>query len=602
MSYRVTFSDRCTDAFIEPYKQGAYNLRDAFTGTKTEMIGLDAISGAHIINVRDLSLGERVSAFAIGSLLIVPIVNMVVLAILRNVENNFLYGYNKNLSTFQYPVFLPQNPPPAGNNPAQPNAPEHNPPQGGFNPAQPNGRENAAPAGNNPAQPNAPEHNPPQGGFNPNLLHINPPQGFVGGFGAPNINQPQGQPNLNPAQDPVNADQHDPHLVRHVADIVANILVDENLQAPAEFMVARKNAALNRLDQIEAMIPANVDDNQQMRALVNRFQCHHNVMEFNIDEVLAGYQTNRTSDGLFDFLDWANISAEKQAQFREAINDYDENHHNPHYRTVNGLFKNLLAYFTQRKDDIDLRRAALDSADDDAVNALDTDEGKLRDQFDRACASIIDANANCIDQMLSQLQTLALDIIVEGTFAAELSLQQKLLNQARLSLCKYRLHLFKQILIEQNPHEAHMADLERAAVQQFAQEFGLRGDIFEGGAQYAFLASQAAINRAIATFRQQYKPEEYFLTGLRSTIEGHDLSNAFANLTQWACQYYDLDSENLFTLEGEYNRDEPRLPHYMDHRISDDPEAEPVSTRLGAFTIPATALMLETLGVIRARA
>ncbi|MBS0650939.1 MAG: hypothetical protein JSR93_07255 [Verrucomicrobia bacterium] len=87
------FAEPVTDAydnfFIEPFRQGYYNLRDAVVGTKAQSIA-QAIINPNAPQ-RDLSLIERVSSAAVGILLIIPIVNSVVMAILKGIKSDLLY-------------------------------------------------------------------------------------------------------------------------------------------------------------------------------------------------------------------------------------------------------------------------------------------------------------------------------------------------------------------------------------------------------------------------------------------------------------------------------------------------------------------------------
>ncbi len=84
-----TIADHCYDALIEPFRQGTLNLRDGFSGKKVDAIARNVIALAPV--ERELSLCERVSSPAIGLLLMVPIANSVVYAILKITNSNLLY-------------------------------------------------------------------------------------------------------------------------------------------------------------------------------------------------------------------------------------------------------------------------------------------------------------------------------------------------------------------------------------------------------------------------------------------------------------------------------------------------------------------------------
>jgi len=82
-------TDACDNFFIEPFRQGYYNLRDAVVGTKAQSVA-QAIINPNAPQ-RDLSLVERVSSAAVGILLIIPIVNAIVMAILKGIKSDLLY-------------------------------------------------------------------------------------------------------------------------------------------------------------------------------------------------------------------------------------------------------------------------------------------------------------------------------------------------------------------------------------------------------------------------------------------------------------------------------------------------------------------------------
>lgn len=86
----VSIHSYCYDAFLQPYPQGCYNMRDAVLGSRIEQIAEDALHTPTTLAV-DLNLEERISAFVLGVILLVPVINTVALIILRSANSAFYY-------------------------------------------------------------------------------------------------------------------------------------------------------------------------------------------------------------------------------------------------------------------------------------------------------------------------------------------------------------------------------------------------------------------------------------------------------------------------------------------------------------------------------
>ncbi|MBS0650935.1 MAG: hypothetical protein JSR93_07235 [Verrucomicrobia bacterium] len=460
--------NHCYDLFIEPFNQGFYNIRDAVQGTKVSSVAQNTLDNP--APERELTLSERVSAAVVGILLIIPIVNAVVMAILKGIKSDLLYPTTanalSNTGTQNNPVPLVNDPP-------------------------------IAP------------------------LDLSP---------------------ISPEQ-----------------------------------MIARKRGALERLAEIENMAgPAD----QSLIELNNRFRPHSQILRFNLDAVLQRYQTAHAPSKLYDFMDWADIPNDSDRnRFRNAVdpfeNDEDE-FHQPQEATVRRLLCNFAEYFEQQRA---------------RVGSGTHEETELKEQFARVYSSIIDADNNCIDQMLSQIQTLLLDIIAEGDAgSAGGSVQAKIISRAGLALCKYRQNLLREILVRQNPNNHHMADLEREVTQRVAQELGLQGRIFEAGAAYAFTSNlEAKVNRALDTFREEYKPFEHLVRELRTY---HGAYQSLRNsILIWASEYYSFADE-----PGANLPDGTAAPD-MEARLSEDPDN--ILSNGGNFNCPGLVLLLDALGLLR---
>jgi hypothetical protein len=460
--------NHCYDLFIEPFNQGFYNIRDAVLGTKVSSVAQNTLDNP--APERDLTLSERVGAAVVGILLIIPIVNAVVMAILKGIKSDLLYPTTANALS---------------NTGTQ----------------------------NNPV---------------------------------PLINDPPIAPlDLSPIS--------------------------------TEQMIARKRGALERLAEIENMAgPAD----QSLIELNNRFRPHSQILRFNLDAVLQRYQTAHAPSKLYDFMDWADIpNNSDRTRFRNAVDPFEDDPDDldePQEATVRRLLCNMAEYFEQQRA---------------RVGSGTPEETELKEQFARVYSSIIDADNNCIDQMLSQIQTLLLDTIAEGdTGSAGGSVQAKIISRAGLALCKYRQNLLREILVRQNPNNYHMADLEREVTQRVAQELGLQGRIFEAGAAYAFTSNlEAKVNRALDAFREEYKPFEHLVKELRTY---HGAYQSLRNsILIWAAEYYGFADETGAPLP-----DGTPAPD-MEGRLSEDPDN--ILSNGGNFNCPGLALLLDALGLLR---
>lgn len=456
-----SISNQCYDALIEPFNQGYCNLRDGLFGTKVDSVAQNVIATAAPTE-RNLSLGERVSAVVVGILLVIPVINAVVYAILKIASSDLLYPTKSTI----------------------------------------------------------------------------------------------------------------------VLEPIAPVSVDP---ISPEEMIARKRAALTRLDEIEAMVRPG---QQPLAEISGRFEASAHILQFNLQNLLNRYQTNHTPSKLYDFMDWAGIpDDDRRNAFRMAVDPFNGRTGDDHQATVKGLMSNLAEYFVQQQA---------------IVGSGTPAETVLKEQFTRVYDSIIDANNNCIDQMLSQMQGLVLDVIAEGDSGRGSSVQLKIVNRAGLALCKYRTSLLKEILVRQNPGQAHMADLERVATQRVAEALGMQGNIFAAGARFGHVLGNVdePVNRAVQTFLDEYKPMEHLLADLSGYAGNHRTLRA--DIFLWANTYFDIGSETQDNGSAAPANlpDGTPAPH-MDPRMSDDFATLPALSDGGVMKISGVALLLDTLGLIR---
>jgi hypothetical protein len=340
-----------------------------------------------------------------------------------------------------------------------------------------------------------------------------------------------------------------------------------------EAMIQRKRDALARLTAIENMIYSAQDP---LAELKDRFVLHHDILSFDIERVLSRYDAPHQPSKLFDFMDWAGTDRNHQGNFRAVVGQFQHASNDQHKRMARKLLINIAEYFVQAKARVEGTPA----------------EDELKAKFNQVVDSVLDASRNCIDQTLNQLQTLALDVVAEGDADQQAgSIQRKLFNRTGLALCKYRTNLLQEILRRQNPNATHMVDLERAVTQRLANELGLQGGIFSGGAAYnAGVNLDAAVNNALTAFRNEYKPLELLLDDLKTYFGIHrTLRN---QILSWAENHYNLSAEN-----GNPLPDGSRAPN-MDSRLSEDIATLPASEG-GNLTLSAVVLLLDQTGLIQ---
>jgi len=350
-----------------------------------------------------------------------------------------------------------------------------------------------------------------------------------------------------------------------------------------EAMTARKRVALARLAGIEQMTEPN---QEPLAALTQNFEPSVHILRFSLDRMLYRYRTEHTPSKLYDFMDWARIpDDDRRNAFREAINRYDQPlglgamliDLNSQEITVRTLLSHLAEYFSQQQASVPVESPA---------------EQAVKRQFVNVYESLIDADNNCIDQTLSQLQSLVLDVIAEGDAGLADSTQLKIIIRASTALCQYRAVLLKEILARQNPDERHIADLERVAMQRVAELLEVNGGVFVAGARFGDMLRRAdeQVATAISTFFDEYKPLEYLLKDLQPNDGTHrELRNGILN---WARDYYDWEHE-----EADDLADGTEAPN-MVARVSDEPGRWTSADEGGRLTLPGLAYLMETLGLI----
>lgn len=326
---------------------------------------------------------------------------------------------------------------------------------------------------------------------------------------------------------------------------------------------------LKRLYSLKTLAQSSPDP---LSALIQQFSLSSKVLSFDLDQLVKQYTNGNTEYSLVElssFIDWAGIpDAEASREQFEAIisRHLDEQAEDAHTAVANRYMGLLASYFTAQRQN----------------TSVGTDqETILKAQFRRAYYGIIDADSDCVDQMLSQLETLVLDIVAEGDLGQNSNgNQMKLVQFTALALCKYRNSLLKQIIAKELPREEHASDIERDVAKLIAQEVGQNGEIYESGARFSGLVHDLSdkISLVRGKFWEEYKPMEYLLNDLRTYHGNHKgLRN---QILSWASHRFDL--EKLSPL------------------LSEESDGFAVVDG-GNFTYPGLILLLDEIGIVHPR-
>ncbi len=305
----------------------------------------------------------------------------------------------------------------------------------------------------------------------------------------------------------------------------------------------------------------------------NRFQLNPAISGFNLDALLQPYQTERQPTELDQFLDWADIPNDNtRDDFNFIINQYLVP---SNYQET--VVKNLLGVLTEY---FHRQRASL-------IPGTPA-EDLLKQQFVLVYNTLVDASSNCVDQVLTQIQPVILDILAESdpTHQAASS-QTKIFNRTALALCHYQSNLLKEILVDLYPDEKHMADLERLAIQTLAQNLHWQGSIFLAGSAFPNYVkdAEARIDKVIKVFIDQYRPIVYLFNELQ-TYHG-ELRLLRNEIFIWANAYFQLDEEG-----GEQGNQ-----YSLNRQISEDYNSQPVSEG-GNLTDNGTRLLMNMANII----
>lgn len=278
---------------------------------------------------------------------------------------------------------------------------------------------------------------------------------------------------------------------------------------------------------------------------LNAFVCPQRVSQFDLDGVLARFSKEGSPERLLELFDYTGSLVGRQS-LQLDLQTYSQAGLTKHEQSVKSSLNQLFAFLSEKREEL---------ADTNQERAY---KAQLRDIF----SQIQDAHRDCVDQVLSQIETILSEVVAsqEFTQGRTPAFREYLHLKAAYFLFKYKMNLIKQICIQEYPREAHAADLERLVKERLAELSGIQGSIFQVGAQFSnivqssddkvlnicniFLtgAGTSGASNALRGRREANKcnPEQFFVQALTSCHShlARPLRNKFF---LWMKSYFNFD-------------------------------------------------------------
>lgn len=348
------------------------------------------------------------------------------------------------------------------------------------------------------------------------------------------------------------------------APVIPSATVEE--KKPTEAVARQRRAeALKRLEQI--------------KTAGDRFACSDSIRLFDLDKALHKYKTDQAPTRFLEWHDYAMPDRSRRDAFQKILTHLRLEHAKV-YPAVRSLLSKVHYILAEKKARVDrLPR-------DQKPNA----ENALKQQVRYVISRLLDANTNCIDQTLSQLEGIATEVVLTENPLDTNNAVALLQYKAAFFLFKYRANKINEILLadpalRREEDALHMADIEREVKKNIAGAMGIKAEIIDVGAYYKGLVSEQvrkATERVGQIFFEEYKPVNYLQDECR-VISGstRELRN---ELLQWAQTYYNLDGEDE-----------------LSKAVVADQEALDNLLNIGAvdLTLPGIQLFLEAAGIIQ---
>lgn len=342
-------------------------------------------------------------------------------------------------------------------------------------------------------------------------------------------------------------------------------------------LTERKQAALERLAQLKRL----PDD---------AFECSPEILSFDLEEILQKYDGNQRLDRWNIWFRYARPEGGQRTKFSRILDRLGENPNNEKYQLVRNLLGKIHCILTDKQ----ARIQTLPIEEQfEAHRALKEEVGYI-------ICRLIDADSNCIDQTLTQLEDIVI-IVVASDLPQQKDMTSLLRYKAAYILFRERIDCLKRLLITDSDPEisgnAHQADLEREVKKRAANCLGIKGKIFETGAQFSvnFTAEfteqlvERATNRLCERFYDKYRPHEYFQNQCQTPTG--DCKKFRNELMQWAADYYGLGSTTI---------GEDEIFDDLSKAVSNNPEDLDTMMSVAAvqLTRPGIQLFLEAAGII----
>jgi len=350
-------------------------------------------------------------------------------------------------------------------------------------------------------------------------------------------------------------------------------------RVPEAVLVDRRKVALERLEQLKLLTN-------------DQFQCSPTILQFDLEEILQKYNGDQPLSKWNSWFQYARPSREQWVEFTQILRSFQENPHNEQYQLVRNLLSKLHCILTEKHGRI---QALPSEQRGEAHRQLKEDVGYI-------ICRLIDADSNCIDQTLNQLEEIVL--IAVGSELPQSETRSFLQTKAAYILFQFRMDCFKRLLMTDPDPEirgnAHQADLDREIKKRAADCLGLKGKICEAGGQFAINFAdgfteglvQRATNNLCERFYQQYEPSVYLQTQSQ-TLFGN--CKKFRNeLMQWAQEFYGLGSKTV---------GEDEVFDELSKAVAKNPEDLDAMMSISAveLTTPGIQLFLEATGIIQVK-
>lgn len=307
------------------------------------------------------------------------------------------------------------------------------------------------------------------------------------------------------------------------------------LLLPSEAVVFEFNGSLE-IDQLE----------EELRAIEKSskatWEIKDSVIHFDVDEILEVLSEDDViGDGsykrLYRLEAYEVLTKRERRQLEANIAKYaNPDELGEQEREVRRYTQKIFGYLLQKQ-------AAWVSERDLTEKSRKLEE--VRDLIQRTVTSYNDAHNDCVDQVLSQVENLAILVVDDFGFS-------EIEKRVALRVISYRTNLIKEVVAKTG--EYHAADLERALSIELHQMLKLPlPKCVRVGAAFNQIFNEGNYIQARAAFLRQYDPFTYVVNALNYHTERH----LFTHLCQWYQEaiFANLDPSRQTALERQLGAD-----------------------------------------------